>query len=368
MEDFGLYIHIPFCKKKCYYCDFYSIECHDENYISVYLDRLDMEIKYFFERFNVQDLKITTVYIGGGTPSLLGAKQFLKLFNTIKRNFLTRYLKEITVECNPESIDEYKLMVLKDIALDLKTTLRVSLGIQSFNEKILKNLGRIHNLENILKSIEIIYNLSIENYNFDLMFGCPQQTFEDFKTDLEKCLLYNPKHISTYALSIDKEKLLQNEYFKPNEDLQADMYLYLTEYLTKRGYIPYEISNFALPGYECLHNKNYWFYKEYVGFGPSAVSFYNLNRIKNKSEIKQYLEGIFVYDIENITEDVYLKEKIMLGLRTKEGVELTEDIKNKYSKVIEKLLKENKLILESNYIKIPSNLRFLSNSIIVEFM
>jgi oxygen-independent coproporphyrinogen-3 oxidase len=364
---YGLYIHIPFCKSKCYYCDFYS-EKYEDTLLNRYIESLNKEVLSFVKKLNFP--KISTLYIGGGTPSLLKEQQIIKLFDIIKKNFETKFSEEITIELNPESVDENKIKILKDIVITefIKADLRLSLGVQSFNDEILKNIGRIHTSKQVYNAVEIFNKLNITNYNFDLIFGCPGQTLEDIEKDLINSINLYPTHISCYALTIEENTFLYNQGYHPDEDLQAEMYNLIVEFLNDNKYIQYEISNFAKDGFWCKHNLNYWLYKEYIGLGPSSVSFFDSKRIKNISSVKEYLEDKFLYEKEIIDEETMVKEKIMLSLRTNLGLYMDEKVLGKYKVIIDKLIKEKKLFLENNFIKIPIQYRFLSNLIISEFM
>lgn len=366
-KEYGLYIHIPFCKSKCYYCDFYS-EKYKEEIAEKYIEALRKEIIYLNNKYNILDSSIVTIYIGGGTPSILTAEQISKLLNLIKSNFDLTLLKEITIEINTESISEEKILIIKSFVENFpKVNLRVSIGVQSFDDKILNNLGRVNKSGDVYKVIKILNNFKINNYNFDFIFGAPGQTLHNVKEDLEKALQLSPKHISYYALTVEENTKLYNMNYSPNADLQFEMYDLVTKVLSRNGFRQYEISNFAKPGYECLHNLNYWLYKEYIGLGPSAVSFISNFRIKNSSNIKEYVKEEFRYFFEDITIDVSLKEQVMLKLRTDFGIKKEEIIFEAYSNIFEKLIKEGKIISQNNTVKIHPKYKFLLNSIILEF-
>ncbi len=366
-KEYGLYIHIPFCKSKCYYCDFYS-KRYEEGIAEKYIDTLRKEVIYLNDKYNILDSNIVTIYIGGGTPSILTAEQILKLFNLIKNSFDLTLLKEITIEINPESIDEKKVLIIKNFVENLpKVNLRVSIGVQSFNNRILNNLGRVHKSDDVYKAVKVLNDFKIDNYNFDLIFGSPEQTLDNLKEDLEKALQISPKHISYYALTVEENTKLHSMKYSPDADLQSEMYNLITKVLNTNGFRHYEISNFAKPGYECLHNLNYWLYKEYIGLGSSAVSFMSNFRIKNSSDVEEYTKEEFRYFFEEITEDISLKEQIMLKLRTDFGIKKEEIIFKKYFDTFEKLIKEGKIISQGDTIKIHPKYRFLSNSIILEF-
>lgn len=366
MKELGLYIHIPFCRSKCYYCDFYSVEKKDDMVLDKYIESIERETNYFLENFKITYPYITTIYIGGGTPSLLNEKQIESLFFMICKYFKIENLKEINIELNPESINENKLLEIKNLFFSISENVRLSLGVQSFNDEILKLIGRLHTKKDVMVAVELFRKLGFNNYNFDLIFGLPTQDVEDVMKDLNYALNLSPTHLSCYALE-------EKTYFKkcgyiPDYDLQYKMYELIVDFLTKNEYYIYEISNFAKKGYRCLHNLNYWKRKEYIGLGPSAVSFFSNKRIKNVSRIDDYINFNFKYEEENISYETAMKEKIMLALRTTDGLFLDNDIINRYKNQLDKLVKEKKLILENGYLKIPLEYMFLSNQILVEFM
>lgn len=360
----GLYIHIPFCRKKCNYCDFYSVE-YKENFVNLFLIALEEEIVQFLNNSDFNYM-ISTLYIGGGTPSVLNIKQIKNLFKILTNCFDLSYLKEATVELNPESVDEEKISFIKE-SFDY-TNLRLSLGVQSFDNNILKILGRCHTVEDVYKTIEIFKRLGIKNYNFDLIFGSPTQQVKDVEYDVFQTISCSPTHVSCYALTIEEGTQFFMAGVEIDPDLQAEMYELIVELLQKNLYIRYEISNFAKKGYECLHNLNYWRYKEYISFGPSSVMFFNKYRIKNVSSIEEYVNKKFFYEKELIDENTALKERVMLALRTEEGIELTQEVLERYEYQIKKLVNERKLFKEVNRIKIAPEYKFLSNQVIVEFI
>lgn len=368
MKEYGLYIHIPFCKHKCYYCDFYSIVCLDSSLINSYIYAIEKEIIHFFEKFKIFYPLISTIYIGGGTPSILNVDQIEKLFLILLKYFNFKNLKEITIELNPESVTEEKLRYIKDLFFSLTSNVRVSLGVQTFNESILKSIGRIHTQRDIFNSIRLFKKIGFYNYNFDLIFGLPEQGIEDVKKDLEYISKFIPPHISYYALILEDNTTLKRLGYTTDEDLQAEIYKIIVDFLLKNEYNIYEISNFAKKGYECLHNLGYWRRNEYIGLGCSSSSFLGDIRVMNLSKVYEYVNFDFIYEIEKLNFEISMKEKIILSLRTDEGLFLEKDILDKYGSIIEKLIKEKKLILEGDRLKIPVEYKFISNQILVEFI
>ncbi|MFQ3675162.1 MAG: radical SAM family heme chaperone HemW [Endomicrobiia bacterium] len=362
MKKIALYIHIPFCKKKCNYCDFYSIE-KKESLIDLYLQTLEKEIKNFDRNISVK-----TLYFGGGTPSILNKDQIKTLFLIIKNNFDLSTIEEITFEANPESFSEEKLELLQSFTQDIKKdVLRLSIGVQSFNDEILNSAGRIHTKKDVYKILEMLKRYKINNFNIDLIFGFNEQTLDDIKNDLYETIQFSPAHISCYALTVEENTLLFKNKYMPDFDLQAEMYDLIVEKLSENGYNRYEISNFSNPNFECKHNLNYWNYGEYLGFGCSAVSFIENKRIKNVSNVEEYIIGKYFYETEVLSMEQQIKERIMLGLRTVNGIKIDEEYISKYEKAIQQNLDRNYLILDKSQLKINDKYWCLSNEIISTF-
>jgi len=279
----AFYIHIPFCRKKCGYCDFVSADYADKttDYTDRYLQALSKEISFHFPL--PTSYFPLTIYIGGGTPSVLSEKQIVFLFKTILAH-LTKCASEkieITFEINPESITEQKLKILKDYGVN-----RLSIGLQSFNDMILKFLGRVHTVKDFLSCYESARKIGFKNINIDLIFGIPGQTVKTWQRTLKCALQLKPEHISTYSLTIEKGTRFFETGLRKDDDADADMYEFAIHYLKKNGYHHYEISNFSRaskPGFECKHNINYWKNGEYLGFGLGAVSYIKGKRIKNSA-------------------------------------------------------------------------------------
>ncbi|MFN3966205.1 MAG: radical SAM family heme chaperone HemW [Endomicrobiia bacterium] len=365
----GVYIHIPFCKKKCNYCDFCSY-VRDENTISLYLDALKREIFYytsFFSFLIAHSSSFFTIYIGGGTPSLLNCHQLKFLFDSIIDNFDISKVCEITFECNPESITKEKLKILKDFGVN-----RLSIGVQSLNDKILKFLGRVHTKNDFLKKYELARRLGFENINIDLIYGIPGQTLNNWEETLKNVVRLKPEHISAYCLTIEEGTKLKKDGIVLDDDKSADMYEFAVSYLVNYRYKHYEISNFAFPKYECKHNINYWQNGQYFGFGCSAVSYLNGIRRKNTTDLDLYIETAgektAVEEIDIYNPEKYLSEKIFLGLRMTEGIPLTQEIKNKYGQVIDRFINEGFLKLDSGNISLTKSGLFVSNRIFMEFV
>ncbi len=324
MKTDFLYIHIPFCIRKCIYCDFFSVP-YDESVAKKYIDALCQEL-YLKKDFSTI---LKTIYIGGGTPSLLPNECFRQLFNCLRNNFNFSSSAEITVEANPGTINESKINTVLSLGVN-----RLSIGIQSFNNDELKTLGRIHSSEDASRSIEIIKKEGINNFSVDLMYGIPGQTMDSWHNSISTAVGLSPTHISAYELTPEENtplyKLIQSHKIQmPDEELILEMYNHAIDYFASCGYEHYEISNFALPGFKCMHNLNYWDRGEYIGVGTGAHSFINGIRSNNTEDITRYIEDLnngIIPEIESAkpTSAEALKEFIFLGLRKTEGININE--------------------------------------------
>jgi oxygen-independent coproporphyrinogen-3 oxidase len=324
MKTDFLYIHIPFCIRKCIYCDFFSV-LYDESVAKTYIDALCQEL-YLKKDFSTT---LKSIYIGGGTPSLLPSDCFRQLFNCLRNNFNSSSSAEITVEANPGTINESKINTMLSLGVN-----RLSIGIQSFNNDELKTLGRIHSSEDASRSIEIIKKEGINNFSVDLMYGIPGQTMDSWHNSISTAVGLSPTHISAYELTPEENtplyKLIQSHKIDmPDEELILEMYNHAIDYFASCGYEHYEISNFALPGFKCMHNLNYWDRGEYIGVGAGAHSFINGRRSNNTKDITRYVEDLnngIIPEIESAkpTSAEALKEFIFLGLRKTEGININE--------------------------------------------
>jgi oxygen-independent coproporphyrinogen-3 oxidase len=324
MKTDFLYIHIPFCIRKCIYCDFFSV-LYDESVAKTYIDALCQEL-YLKKDFSTT---LKSIYIGGGTPSLLPSDCFRQLFNCLRNNVNFSSSAEITVEANPGTINESKINTMLSLGVN-----RLSIGIQSFNNDELKTLGRIHSSEDASRSIEIIKKEGINNFSVDLMYGIPGQTMDSWHNSISTAVGLSPTHISAYELTPEEHtplyKLIQSHKIDmPDEELILEMYNHAIDYFASCGYEHYEISNFALPGFKCMHNLNYWDRGEYIGVGAGAHSFINGRRSNNTKDITRYIEDLnngIIPEIESAkpTSAEALKEFIFLGLRKTEGININE--------------------------------------------
>lgn len=338
----AMYVHIPFCKSICSYCDFTKI-IYSFSYEEKYLDSLFYEIET--EKVNL----CKTIYIGGGTPSVLSLKGLEKLLS-----FLQKYLKEdyeFTIEVNPETIDEDKIKIFKKYGIN-----RVSIGVESFNEDILTFLKRKHNYQDVKKCVELLNKYEIDNYSFDFIYGISTMNLAHLKKDFICIDELKPKHLSFYSLILEEHTCLKaNNYKEADEDSVIEQYDYIYKQLKKRGYNQYEVSNYSLKGYESKHNLVYWKNKEYYGFGLGASGYVNRKRYINTKNMTRYLNRDYSREYEDISIDDYREEFIMLGLRLNEGINLDEYENLFKHNLLEVKRKEIEELVSNKLIKISKN-------------
>lgn len=320
-KSLGIYIHIPFCIKKCNYCDFCSFPDSDGQLMSAYVKELIIRINDFSKKNGKRC--VDTVYFGGGTPTLLSIKHFEDIFVALKNSFDISSDAEITAECNPASIDAEGLKKLRDIGIN-----RLSIGLQSSDDTELMILGRLHSFKDFCDTFYSARNAGFDNISIDLMYGIPNQTKESFKATLEKVINLAPEHISAYGLKIEEG----TEFYRnidrlvlPDEDTEAELYILCCDILSKNGYLQYEISNFAISGKESRHNLKYWRADDYIGFGVAAHSRFEGERFGNSRNIKAFIAGEdIVCERQRISDEAFLNEYVMLGLRLTEGIDKNE--------------------------------------------
>jgi len=358
----SVYIHIPFCDSICSYCDFCKFLKSDD-WINKYLDALNKEIK---EKYNGEEIE--TIYIGGGTPSCLNLEQLQKLFEIIKIFKLSNNI-EFTFECNIENINKEKLELLYRNGVN-----RLSIGIQTFNQKYLNYLNRNHNDKIIIEKIKLAKEIGFNNINIDLIYALPGETLEELNRDLDKFLKLDINHISTYSLIIEPNtKLSINNEQNIDEELDYEMYKLICSKLKENGYNHYEISNFAKTGYESKHNLTYWNNKEYYGFGVGASGYINNIRYDNTRSINKYLNGNYELESHKLDIKEQIENEFILGLRKINGIN-KNNFKNKYNidiksiEIVNKLLEENKLLEDKKNIYINPNYIYVSNEILVNFI
>ena len=356
------YIHIPFCKKICSYCDFCKI-FYNEQLVDKYLVSLEKEIDSLY-----QNEVLDTIYIGGGTPSSLNLNQLEKLFNIInKLNKSTNI--EYTIECNFETMSKEKLELFKKYGIN-----RLSFGIESINEDNQKLLERENKKEEIINIIKTAKSLGFNNINVDLMYALPNETLEVLNKDIDFVLSLDIEHISTYSLIIEEHtKLYINNTQNINDELDEEMYRLICSRLKENNYIHYEISNFSKVNKESKHNTCYWNNDEYYGFGLGAASYINNYRNTNTRSITEYLKGNYLKEKELVNLEDKEEYEILLNLRKSEGISLTEfkekyqvDFLTKYQ--VDNLINNNFLKIENNHLYIPEDKWYISNEIIVKII
>lgn len=372
-NEVGLYIHIPFCKEKCKYCDFVSYS-RKENFMKEYIKALSKEIKK-----ECSDKKIKSIYIGGGTPSYVPNKYWALLKEAIDSLNKSKNL-EFSIEANPGTVTEEKLQLFKEIGVN-----RISFGLQAWQDYLLNKLGRIHNIEEFLYSYKLARKLGFNNINVDLMFGIPDQKLEEWMETLKKVVEINPEHISCYSLIVEEGtpfyKLYQNgDLNLPSEDVERDMYRCAVEFLKIKGYHQYEISNFAKENKECIHNLIYWGLEEYIGCGLAAHSFLNGYRYSNVCNIEDYIKlinedkDVKVETYKNLTKDT-MEEFMFMGLRKIKGINIDEfykrfhkNIYEVYGDIINKYSNKGLIIEDKENIFLSPRGIELSNSVMCDFI
>lgn len=374
-NEIGIYVHIPFCKQKCYYCDFISY-CNKDDKIEPYIKTLIKEIE-------MQNIKsnINTIYIGGGTPSYIDSKYITEIMDKIKKKNVIENV-EITIEVNPGTVTKGKLEDYKNSGIN-----RLSIGLQTANNKLLKQIGRIHNYEEFLETYKIAREVGFNNINVDLILGLPNQRIQDLKNSLDEVIKLSPEHISVYSLIIEdgtpiKTQIENGKLQLPDEETERNMYWYVKNTLELNGYKHYEISNFAKNGYESKHNMNCWNQDEYIGFGISAHSYRNITRYSNTDNINEYIRNIksdspeknrIIHEVQKL-EDTE-KEFMLLGLRKIDGVSISE-FKDRfgdnpiylYRNELKKLSDENLIKVDENNIKLTNKGIDLANIVWEEFV
>ncbi len=379
MKERALYIHIPFCVKKCNYCDFVSFRSSEKD-----IDRYLLALEKEMIMYNIKKEKIRTIFIGGGTPTILSEVQLKKLFEIIARQTDLSLLEEYTIEANPGTLNQDKLKIIKEAGVN-----RLSIGLQAVQERNLKFMGRLHSLKDFEKTYSEARQLGFDNINIDLIFAFHGQTLDDWKETLEYVIDKNPEHISVYSLIIEEGTNFYKKYEKGeiedfDEELYVKMYRFAKEYLSDNSYEQYEISNFSKKDFQCRHNIKYWECEEYFGVGISASGYLNEKRYTNMKNFEKYIQvtnnNILPIDFqERLTKVDIFNEKIMLGLRMDKGIDFSlidniedEVLKKNIKKTIEKY--EKKRYIEvckddvKKIIKLTQSGKEISNSIILDLI
>lgn len=380
-KPLGLYVHIPFCIRKCNYCDFLSAPADDATK-KRYVETLCKEIAGYKEL--VKDYELATVYFGGGTPSVLEASLIEQILQTICNTFtVNKTTAEITTEVNPGTVTKEKLKKYRELGIN-----RLSIGIQSAKEKELKLLGRIHSFEDAKNTVQWAREAGFTNISLDLISALPGQSFSDYKENVEEILKLNPEHISSYSLIIEEATPFFEQYAKgaekegdlPDEETDRAMYAYTKERLEQAGYFRYEISNYAKPGFESRHNSSYWIGTEYLGVGLGASSLITNARYHNETDLSVYMEEIekgneVRREIERLVLEEQMEEFMILGLRLMRGVSRAEFMRRfgcametVYGSKLKKLEKQGLLAMEGDRIFLTETGIDLSNQVFVEFV
>lgn len=374
-----LYIHIPFCLKKCAYCDFYSVP-FKSHIADVYIDALCREI-----RLGTHNAEIKTIYIGGGTPTILSNKEISQILDTIRDSYLICRDAEITIEANPLTITEKKAEELLKSGIN-----RISIGIQSFNDRELAILGRSHNASDASRAVRDARGAGFKNISVDIIYGIPfyksmvtdaKSQIQDWQNSVGMAVELSPEHISTYELTPEKNTQLYydikaDKITMPEEEVITEMYYRTTDILKEHGYTHYEISNFAMSGFECLHNLNYWNRGEYVGAGAGAYSFFNSKRTGNLRDIFRYVESLNkdilpVVDETLIGDDEAIEEFIFLGMRKTEGIDICTipvNMRASIYKAADELSVHGIVTLENNRLRLTNRGILLSSEVIVRIL
>lgn len=356
------YIHIPFCGNLCTYCDFCKRYTNDK-IIDKYLDALEKEI---IEKYQGETLK--TIYIGGGTPSSLNLDELKKLMKIVKLLKINNTY-EFTFECNPENITKEKLLLLKENGVN-----RISLGVESTNNKLLAYLGRKHDYEIVKEKIKLIKEVGINNINVDLIYALPLETISDLKNDLYNIVKLDVNHVSTYSLEIHNHTILGIKKTKPIlEDIDSDMYEFICQYLKEHGFNHYEISNFCKNNSYSRHNMVYWKNFEYYGFGLGASGYINGIRYDNTRSMYNYCNGKRIINTEKLTKQDKISYELILGLRLIDGINKTEfkkkyglDLIKQYN--IKSLIKKGLLVDNGLNVKVSYDKIYIENSILENFL
>lgn len=390
----SLYIHIPFCVRKCLYCDFLSGP-FDDKVRTRYIETLIKEIES--SAFEYKDYEVVSIFFGGGTPSILAGNDILRIMNSIRENYRLSRSAEITIECNPGTVDEEKLYLYKKAGIN-----RLSIGLQSSIDEELKRLGRIHTLADFEKIYNQALSTGFENINVDLMSGLPGQSVDDYIRTLEYVtglaaspetpgftavsdhglmpgLAALPNHISAYSLIVEEGTPFYDKYRNgdglPSEEEERKMYEITDAILTKHGYHRYEISNYAKEGYECIHNSVYWRRGNYLGLGLGSSSMVDNVRWKNTSDMRKYLSGEIKEDITKLTKEDQMEEFMFLGLRMMEGISVSsfkeyfeEDMPEQYYEVIKKYKNMGLMEFNDDRVMLTKEGINLSNTIFSEFL
>lgn len=366
------YVHIPFCTQICYYCDFSKVFIKNQP-VDSYLEHLIKE----YDSYDIK--KLRTLYIGGGTPTALSAPQLAFLLEKLTDKLDLSYLEELTIEANPGDLDQEKIAVLKDSPVN-----RVSLGVQTFNDRMLKQIGRSHSERDIYENIANLKKAGFDNISIDLIYALPKQTMEDVKINVAKAIALDIPHMSLYSLILENHTVFMNRMRRgklplPKEDLEAEMFDYIISELEKAGFDHYEISNFSKPGFESRHNLMYWDNAEYYGIGAGASGYVDGVRYKNHGPIRHYLQAVEAGNTRVQEEVLTLKEKMeeemFLGLRKKSGVSKKRfeekfgiSFEDQYGAVVSELTEQGLLVPDRDIVRMTKQGLFLGDTVAEKFI
>ena len=363
-KSLGIYIHIPFCVRKCKYCDFLSGPA-GKDVQKKYVEMLLEEIERYQEM--MQNSHTDTVFFGGGTPSILDGEDIVRIMEKLYAAGNISETAEISIEANPGTVTEEKLLLWKKAGIN-----RISFGLQSADNDELKCLGRIHTWEAFEENYHLARKCGFENINVDLMSALPGQTVETWKKTMEKVVLLKPEHISAYSLIIEEGTPFYDAYadhpeLLPTEEEEREMYYETKAFLSSKGYERYEISNYAKPDYECRHNLSYWERVDYLGLGLGAASLLGNVRKSNQTELSEYLKGNFKGEEERLSEVNVMEEYFFLGLRKMQGVDWMP-YRAQYEKTVQKLVAEGLIEQDGDYIRLTELGIDVSNYVLAEFL
>ena len=366
------YVHIPFCTQICYYCDFSKVFIRNQP--------VDSYLEHLIEEYHSYDIqKLRTLYIGGGTPTALSAPQLAFLLEKLTDKLDLSYLEELTIEANPGDLDEEKIAVLKDSPVN-----RVSLGVQTFNDLMLKQIGRSHSEKDIYENIANLKKAGFDNISIDLIYALPKQTMEDVKINVAKAIALDIPHMSLYSLILENHTVFMNRMRRgklplPKEDLEAEMFEYIIAELEKAGFEHYEISNFSKPGFESRHNLMYWDNAEYYGIGAGASGYVDGVRYKNHGPIRHYLQAVEAGNArvqeEALTLNEKMEEEMFLGLRKKSGVSKKRfeekfglSFEDQYGVVVSELTEQGLLVTDRDIVRMTKQGLFLGDTVAEKFI
>ena len=366
------YVHIPFCTQICYYCDFSKVFIKNQP--------VDSYLEHLIEEYDSYDIKkLRTLYIGGGTPTALSARQLAFLLEKLTDKLDLSYLEELTIEANPGDLDQEKIAVLKESPVN-----RVSLGVQTFNDRMLKQIGRSHSEKDIYENIANLKKAGFDNISIDLIYALPKQTMEDVKINVVKAIALDIPHMSLYSLILENHTVFMNRMRRgklplPKEDLEAEMFDYIIAELEKAGFEHYEISNFSKPGFESRHNLMYWDNAEYYGIGAGASGYVDGVRYKNHGPIRHYLQAVEAGNArvqeEALTLNEKMEEEMFLGLRKKSGVSKKRfeekfglSFEDQYGAVVAKLTEQGLLVPDRDIVRMTKQGLFLGDTVAEKFI